>query len=372
MNATSFWSLAGVAALLFGCDAGDASPPPDYADGGGTGGSAGSSGAGGSGGSSGAAGSPGGGTGGSGGSTPVPTAPGGYYTQGNQILRQDGTAHLFHGVSRPSLEWIESGEELKASDYELIASWGANVVRLPLNQAFWLRYTAYPGNVDQQIQWAKAAGLDVIVDLHWSDRGVNGQAAQQRMADANSKIFWQQVATKYKDDGRVQFELYNEPYDVGWAVWKNGGPSGDGFTVVGMQELYDTVRATGAHNLVIIGGLDHAYDLSGVKNARIQGYNIAYATHPYDYAGKQPSDWQADWGYLTATDPVIITEFGVTTGNCGTAYYDALIGYANQNRVSWVAWAWYPKDCAFPSLITDWGGNPSAAGSVVRNALQAL
>src|SRR5687767_7481484 len=180
MKAPSFWSLAGVAALLIGCDAGDASPPPDYADGGATGGTAGSSGGtagtGGSGGTSGAAGSP---SGGSGGSTPVPTAPGGYYTQGNQILRQDGTAHLFHGVSRPSLEWIESGEELNANDYQLIASWGANVVRIPLNQAFWLRYTAYPGNVDQQIQWAKAAGLDVILDLHWSDRGVNGQAAQQ-------------------------------------------------------------------------------------------------------------------------------------------------------------------------------------------------
>ena len=31
-----------------------------------------------------------------------------------------------------------------------------------------------------------------------------------------------------------------------------------------MQQLYDTVRATGAQNLVIIGGLNWAYDLSGV------------------------------------------------------------------------------------------------------------
>ena len=60
------------------------------------------------------------------------------------------------------------------------------------------------------------------------------------------------------------FELYNEPHDVSWRVWKSGGDAGDGCQAVGMQQLYDAVRATGAENLVIIGGLDWAYDLSGV------------------------------------------------------------------------------------------------------------
>ena len=32
---------------------------------------------------------------------------------------------------------------------------------------------------------------------------------------------------------------------------------------------------------MIIGGLNYAFDLSGVPSNRISGYNILYATHPY-------------------------------------------------------------------------------------------
>jgi endoglucanase len=298
---------------------------------------------------------------------------GGYYTQGNTIYDSNGVPHQFHGIARPSLEWNAQGENLSTADHALIAGWGANVVRLALNQRFWLTNPAYEGTVDDNVQWAKMAGMDVILDLHWSDKGDPGtQPGQQRMADANSLTFWQAVAAKYKDDHRVLFELYNEPHDVSWDVWRNGGPSGDGFTVVGMQQLYDAVRATGAQNLVIIGGLDHAYDLSGVASHRINGTNIIYATHPYNFPNKQPADWPADWGYLAATDPVMITEFGVISGSCDSTYYSQVIDYAKQQNVSWTAWAWYVKDCAFPSLITTWNGDPSAAGQVVRTALQAF
>ena len=82
-----------------------------------------------------------------------------------------------------------------------------------------------------------------------------------------------------------------------------------------MQQLYDTVRATGAQNLVVIGGLDWAYDLLGRRRrTAIAGYNIVYATHPYTDTGgftRPPSDWGRAFGFLTATDPVVATEFGV-------------------------------------------------------------
>jgi len=298
-------------------------------------------------------------------------APNGYYTSGNTIYRYDGTPHQFHGVDRPSLEWSPIGENLSLGDYQKMAGWGANVVRIALNQAFWLRTAGYPQTVDQQVTWAEMAGLDVILDLHWSDRGTTGTAAQQRMADSNSKIFWREVADAYESDGRVLFELYNEPHDVSWDVWLDGGASGDGFTVVGMQELYDTVRGEGAQNLVVIGGLENAYDLSGVPSFRVKGENIAYATHPYDFPNKSASDWPSAWGFLAKTDPVIVTEFGVTNGSCDASYDSQVISYSDSVGASWTGWAWYVKDCSFPSLITDWNGTPSAAGAVVRAALAA-
>jgi hypothetical protein len=307
-------------------------------------------------------------------------APGGYYTSGNTICTADGKSHLFHGVDRPSLEWQPGGDHLSAADFQLMASWKANVVRIALNQDFWISGSKYydpnyATRVDSAIGWAEDAGMDVIVDLHWSDQGTlgsckPGDGCQQVMADMNSKTFWSDVAGRYKNDGRVLFELYNEPHDVPWPYWKSGGTVGGGWQVVGMQQLYDAVRAAGADNLVVIGGLDWAFDLSGVPGNRIQGYNILYATHPYDGAPERSAaHWTAAWGFLTKTDPVIVTEFGDLSGACASTFTSQLIAYADLHAASWTAWAWYPGGCSFPALINDWTGAPTAAGTVVKMAL---
>jgi hypothetical protein len=310
-------------------------------------------------------------------------APGGYYVNGNTVCTADAQPHLFHGVDRPSLEWSPRGVNLSPSDFDLMASWKANVVRIALNQDFWLPGSTlsdptYPARVDNAINWAESAGMDVILDLHWSDRGVLGSCStscQQVMADSNSTTFWSDVAGRYKNDGRVLFELYNEPHDVTWNVWKSGGNSGQGWTSVGMQQLYAAVRATGADNLVIAGGLNYAFDLSGVPSNRITGYNILYATHPYNYSGKTPAAWDQAWGFLTATAPVIVTEFGdgsAAAGDgtaCASAYSQDLITYADAHNASWTAWAWYPGGCKFPSVVSDWNGTPNAPGMVVKTAL---
>lgn len=301
-------------------------------------------------------------------------APNGYYVQGNTIYDASGKSHVFHGAARPSMEWSPTGEHIGTADFQLMKSWGARVVRFALNQDFWLAGAAkhnggYVGNVDQAVQQARQLGLDVILDLHWSDKGnlQEQNPGQQRMADQNSIAFWTEVAGKYKGDGCVSFELYNEPHDVSWDVWLNGGSSGDGFTVAGMQQLYNAVRATGADNLVFIGGLDYAFDLSGVPAHRVQGYNIVYVSHPYDFPNKQPANWEAAWGFLAATDPVALTEFG--SFDCKTSYYTQLIQVADAKKVSWTAWAWYPGGCGFPSVISDWSGTPNEPGKIVKAAL---
>jgi hypothetical protein len=307
---------------------------------------------------------------------PPPPPGSGYHVQGNTIVGGDGAPHRFHGMSRPSLEWDPAGDHLGLADYQRIAGWGANVVRLPLAQSFWLAdskyYDAgYRARVDQNVAWANTAGLDVILDLHRSDRGdPTTWPAAERMADTRSIELWAEVAARYRDNPRVLFELYNEPHDVAWPVWRDGGPSGDGFTVGGMQQLYDAVRGAGADQVVIVGGVDFAYDLRGVPQYRLAGDNIAYASHPYlPYAEKVASQWPAYWGFLAATDPIVLTEFGDVSGSCESDYYAAAISYAESNGASWIGWAWYPSGCAFPSLISDWSGTPTQAGQVVRDAL---
>jgi len=310
-----------------------------------------------------------------------PVAPGGYYVNGNTICTPAGRPHLLHGVDRPSLEWSTTGQNLSQADFSLMATWNANVVRIALNQDFWLAASpkfdpGYAAVVDNAVTWAETAGLDVILDLHWSDAGVLGSCTststtncQQKMADQNSLAFWIEVATRYQTDGRVMFELYNEPHDISWTTWRDGGMV-DGFQAVGMQQLYDAIRATGAQNLVLIGGVGWAYDLSGVATYRVTGYNIAYATHPYDTSGRSPSTWDHNWGYLTKTDPVVATEFGsLNDSTCATGYSAEVIAYADANAASWTAWAWFPGGCKFPAIIADWTGAPSPSGAVVKAAL---
>lgn len=310
------------------------------------------------------------------------TAPDGYYVNGNTVCTPQGKPHLLHGVDRPSLEWAAAGQALSAADFQAMGSWHANVVRIALSQDFWLSESpsyapGYASLVDQTIQWAHAARMDVILDLHWSDcNDFTVKPGQQNMADEHSVEFWKEVATRYKGDGHVFFELYNEPNGIDATTWLSGGmttcttTSAPPFLAVGMQELYETVRNTGANNLVIIGGVDYAYNLQVVDNGAVAGYNILYATHPYDNSPERAEgNWSTYWGFLTATNPVVVTEFGDVNSNCTGAWDSALISYADANNVSWTAWGWYPGGCSFPSIIDNWSYAPSVQGAVVKAAL---
>lgn len=319
--------------------------------------------------------------------TPAPgaVAAHGYTTVGNAIFDSTGARRVFHGVNRPSLEFNPRGEHFAPADFALIRDgWKSDLVRIPLNQDYWLKGAAlydstYEATVDRVVRDALAAGLHVLLDLHWNDRGDLGiaRAGQQRMPDVNSIAFWKQVAAKYRDETHVFFDLYNEPHDVTWAQWRDGGMLDVGivgderkrdepFVAAGMQQLYDAVRSTGARNLVFVGGLDWGYDLTAVRQHRIQGYNIVYSTHPYS--------WKHHWAekafFLAATEPLFMGEFG--SGDCSTQPYTDAIALADSLQISWASWAWYGQAqdiCKWPTVIKDWNGTPTVMGEVVKAAL---
>jgi len=201
------------------------------------------------------------------------------------------------------------------------------------------------------------------------------------MADQNSVTFWTQVATKYKNNPSIMFELYNEPMQISWTVWRDGGSlSNSGsqctcpssFQAVGMQTLYTAIRNTGANNIVLVGGIDYAYDLSGViAGYALTGTNIAYATHPYDYAGnKQPANWDTFVGNTAKSYAVIATESGQYCNNDG--YVAQWLNYTKTHNIAFTAWAWYVYGCSFPSIISDWNGTPDPTiGTIIKNAILA-
>ena len=168
-----------------------------------------------------------------------------------------------------------------------MVAWGTNIVRVPLNEDCWLGINGFPANNKTAAQYQaditvwvnllNANGQIVILDLHWNNGGTSQSIGQEPMPDLDhAPAFWTSVANTFKSNSSVIFDLYNEPYPgfnnattTGWSCWKNGStasqasPCADvGFAVAGMQTLVNTVRATGATNVLMLGGLAYSNDLS--------------------------------------------------------------------------------------------------------------
>src|SRR5690242_14682875 len=104
-------SLFLVPTALAGCGpiGKEGAPRDQNAGAGGSPGTAGGSGSSGSGGADGGDdGDPSADSGGGGAAPPI--APGGYYVDGPTIRDAQGRPHVFHGLDRPSLEWMWSGD----------------------------------------------------------------------------------------------------------------------------------------------------------------------------------------------------------------------------------------------------------------------
>ncbi len=291
-----------------------------------------------------------------------------YTVSGNKIINQAGQQVLLHGVDRPSMEWSCNGQTvtggpgpIPASDFTTMRNdWNANAVRVPLDQDFWLSGAAkycstYESNVATLVKNAQATGLIVILDLHWSDEGnlANASPGQQCMADQNSVTFWQQVANIYKSNPRVWFELYNEPHDISWSDWLNGGED-CGYQTVGMQQLYNAVRGAGAKNIIIAGGNQWASSLNGMP--MLNGSNVAYAIHIYrQTASWSTAGWDSQFNNVENKVPVISTEFGDQVCD-GQGFDQALLNYFRAHKVGYTAWAWYVSQCDFTSIISSAAG----------------
>jgi hypothetical protein len=315
--------------------------------------------------------------------------------KGNQVIDSEGRPVLLRGVNAASLEWSSDGEgHILETVRVAIDDWNCNIIRLPLSQDRWFGKApeqndggkAYRALVKEAVDLCSSKGCYVILDLHWSDVNEWGQnIGQHSMPDRNSIIFWKDIAPIYANNPAVIFDLYNEPHDVTWDVWLNGGkindrPNGPDLPVkeyeaVGMQEMLDAVRSTGAKNVVIAGGPAFAYDLDGILEGRqlndAGGNGVIYANHAYDYFGESIFTWIASMKEATAKFPVIISEFGWSGGpnrhrewwgnNPSSALNDdwllhLLVGI-QENNWSFVAWDMHPA--AGPTLIADWNYMPT-------------
>jgi endoglucanase len=295
------------------------------------------------------------------------------------------------GLSIASMEWSAGGENILKSFNEAITNWNANCIRLPIKENFWFGKgdwqrdggAGYRQLVDDCVNLTAANGAYIVIDLH------RFRAPEQIHAD-----FWKIVAEKYKNHPAVLFEIFNEPHDISWDVLTKGGfvstekRSADvaqenkeklkGFESVGLQNIIDVIRATGAKNIIIPSGLDYSYDLSGFLNGYALddkgGNGLMYSTHVYPWK----SNWQKCFVDAAAKYPLFIGEVGCqdkpmpweTEKSFESPYtwYGDMLGVIQKYKLNWTAWCFHPS--AGPCVIQDWNYTPTPYwGKYVKEAL---
>ncbi len=324
----------------------------------------------------------------------------GLHVAGNQLLNNANQVMQLRGVDRSGSEYeCEAAGNTQVFDgpsnataVEAMANWDINAVRIPLNEDCWLGINGYPAaqysaaqyqqTIVNYVHLLNAYKLIAIVDLHWNGPGTDLSNELHSMPDADhASAFWASVASTFKHDSSVIFDLYNEPHPGNWSCWLHGSlvANGDpcnsiGFAVAGMQTLVSTVRATGATNVIMLGGLDYANNLSGwLANKPTDPLNNLVASlHMYNFNPCNSSScWKAYIAPVAARVPVIAGELG--ENDCQSTFIDAAMSWFDQNNIGYLGWAWDVYDCrAFPSLITSYNGTPTRFGLGLKTHLIAL
>ena len=333
------------------------------------------------------------------------------HVSGNKLLNSAGQQVILRGVDRSGTEYacvqgngVFDGEVDQAA-VTAMKSWGVNAVRVPLNEACWNAESyvnsAYAGAnyqnaIKSYVSLLNSNGMDVILDLHWTDGAYTGPSAgcssaqavcQKPMPDAAQAIpFWSSVGAAFKGNDAVIFDLFNEPYASradnnnsaeGWQCWATGSPcTGISYPVAGMQQMINAVRGAGANNVIMLGGEEYSNDLTSwlANKPADPDNNLVASWHSYNFnTCNSQSCWTSQIAPVIASVPVIAGEIG--ENDCAGTYINPLTTWLDSQNTSYLAWAWNADfNCSSgPGLITDYvPGDPTTYGAAYKAHLASL
>lgn len=196
--------------------------------------------------------------------TPAPMNMGFLGTDGRRIVDEAGNSIVLRGANFFGYEYgvgiAEKWDTHSESDYVKMASWGFNVVRLPIAWSLIEPESGkidanYMSYIDREIGWAKTNGLYVVLDMHdnswsprfkyfdswhttgvpswavsqypdsaegeararadfWNNTGPNGTLASSANPSLQDRFIqiWEYVASRYASEPAVAgYDLLNEP-----------------------------------------------------------------------------------------------------------------------------------------------------------------
>jgi hypothetical protein len=305
--------------------------------------------------------------------------------KGRLLLDANDKEVWLQGVNVVSLEFRLHGEHVNDAIRVAIEDWKANAIRLPVKDSYWFGKekgqadggAAYRKLVDEAVEQVISRGAYLILDLH-----------RFGAVRAEHVEFWKDAATHFKNHPGILFDIFNETHSTSWEVWRNGGwvderkhkadedaflaaseqeKAKQGFESPGMQKLVEAVRSVGAKNVIIAGGLDWAYDLSGIVNGYAlndpSGNGIMYSTHIYN--------WKRDWAGkvmgAAALYPIFVGEVGADVNKMSFipaelqedpyTWVPDMLGLIQKERFHWTGWSFHPRTT--PVMISNWDFVPT-------------
>ncbi|MBC9797184.1 cellulase family glycosylhydrolase [Sinomicrobium weinanense] len=226
--------------------------------------------------------------------------------------------------------YFGKGDFTDNSGLDLARAWGANTIRLNLNQgALDPQNQYYSENYVQLVRRAVSAARNKDFVVILTIFVAANKNIPQPMQDENPNIpinnpislgACVKLAELFGDDPYIMLETLNEPWsptrrDFGWEFYRDGGtPSAGccpGVEFVGVNTIIQAMRDKGAKNLIIVQGLKTSF--KGFPGGFVDPLDkIVYSVHPFFGDGSDPEriDWDGNFGFMAEQYPFLITAWG--------------------------------------------------------------
>jgi hypothetical protein len=322
---------------------------------------------------------------------------------------------VLRGVNRSGTEYaciqgwgIFDGPSDTAS-VQAIASWGANVVRIPLNEDCWLNINGvnsafagatYINAITSYVNLLHQDGMYAELSLIWGAPGTYQATYQHGAPDEDhSPKFWSSLANTFKNDPSVVLAPWGETI-VDWNCFLNGGvceatygSNNTPYNTAGMQQAVTVMRQAGYNGVIAIPCVFYANDCtdSSPEFGGAYGGGSWLSHEPNDpkhqliaeahIYGKNPCDTVACFNDTIAPIaqqvPVIFGETGETYDgsdcNNSSANIAVFMTWADAHGVGYEAWTWDMWGACHLSLLTTYNGTPYGAyGTYVQQHIRAM
>ena len=221
--------------------------------------------------------------------------------------------------AKPTETLYKNLKKAGASTVRICVTWGNYQTADP-----WTIDATYMAEVKQNVDWAEAAGLNVILNLHHDEYWLDiKSAASNNIINDNIKNriekTWTQIAEAFKDKGDfLFFESFNEIQDGSWGWGDNLKDGGKQYKTLNEWNLLvvNTIRATGGNNATRWIGvpayasspkfaLESSFEIPADAANRIMVSVHFYDPDAFTLTPEKANYGVSEWGHTAATGKFI-------------------------------------------------------------------